>query len=60
MKTEEVLSFYGSKTKVAEALKISLAAVSQWGDQVPPLRAYQLERLSDGKLKAEPAPERAA
>ncbi|EKC5520945.1 Cro/Cl family transcriptional regulator [Vibrio parahaemolyticus] len=52
MKKEEAITFFGNKKKLATALGISQAAISQWGESVPPLRAYQLELLTRGKLKA--------
>jgi hypothetical protein len=53
MKTSDVIQFYKSKSLVAKALGISKAAVSLWGDEVPKLRAYELERLTDGALKVD-------
>lgn len=54
MKTQSAIDHYGSATKVAEILGISKAAVSQWGENVPELRALQLEIKSEGALKAKP------
>jgi transcriptional repressor of cell division inhibition gene dicB len=50
MLTEQVISHFGSATAVAEALKISISAVSQWGERVPPLRAAQIAHLTDGRI----------
>ncbi|WP_017445775.1 Cro/CI family transcriptional regulator [Gayadomonas joobiniege] len=52
MKTSTAIAFYGNATRLADALKVSRQAISQWGEKVPPLRAYELERLTNGKLKA--------
>ena len=53
MKTKTALDYYGgSPTKVAEALGISQASVSLWGEIVPPLRQLQLEKVTGGALKA--------
>lgn len=52
MTKEEAVKFYGSQSKLAKALGINPASVSQWGDDVPALRAFQIERLTNGKLKA--------
>lgn len=55
MKASEVIAHWGSAAKAAEAIGISRSAVSQWlmkGDEVPELRAYQIERLTDGVLRA--------
>jgi hypothetical protein len=42
MKTDQLVRLYGSKTAIAEALTISKQAISEWGDDVPLLRQYQL------------------
>jgi hypothetical protein len=52
-KTKDAQAFYGSRRKLAEALGVTVAAVSLWGDTVPELRQYQLEVLTRGKLKAQ-------
>lgn len=46
-----VISYFGSPSKVAEALGIGRAAISKWGDQVPPLQAARLAQLTLGQLK---------
>lgn len=51
MLTTDAVTFFRGKAKVAAALGISPAAVSQWGDFVPQLRQFQLHALSGGKLK---------
>ena len=53
MKTKDAQEYYGSRRKLAEALGVTVAAVSLWGDTVPELRQYQLEVLTRGKLKAQ-------
>lgn len=42
MKTDAVIELFDTATAVAEFLGISKSAVSQWGDEVPDLRIYQL------------------
>lgn len=55
MKTEDAIKhFGGKKIELAKALKISPSAVTMWGDEIPLLRQYQLERITDGALKADP------
>ena len=44
-KQEAIDLFDGSIRKLAEALGITEQAVSQWGDEVPELRAYQIREL---------------
>ncbi|AEG11079.1 hypothetical protein Sbal183_2498 [Shewanella baltica OS183] len=54
MKTHVAVEYFNGKSKLARALGINPASVSQWGDEVPELRAYQIERLTDGALKVNP------
>lgn len=51
MHKAEVIKFFGSVGAVAAALGIDSAAVSQWGELIPRLRAYELERITANKLK---------
>lgn len=51
MLTQDAVKFYKGKSKLAAALKISPAAVSQWGQRVPILRQFELQALTGGKLK---------
>jgi transcriptional repressor of cell division inhibition gene dicB len=51
----DVIKYFGSVGAVAQALQIKSAAVSQWPDTIPKLRAYEIERITNGQLKvAEP------
>lgn len=59
MKTEDVVKFFGSKVKTAEALGIGRSAVSNWGEFVPETQQYKIQVITKGKLKASP-PDRAA
>jgi len=51
MRKEDVLKYFGGPKKTADALGISTASVSQWGKVIPLLRAFQIEQLTNGKLK---------
>lgn len=53
-KLEELIEFYGSQTALSRVLNVSRVAVSQWCDTgaMPPLRAVQIEILTDGAFKA--------
>ncbi|RXJ70762.1 Cro/Cl family transcriptional regulator [Veronia nyctiphanis] len=51
MNKSDAIKFFGNQTKLAEALGITNSSISQWGEHVPPLRAFQIERLTHGKLK---------
>ena len=53
MKKTEVIKYFGSATSVAKALKIKPAAVSQWDEEIPEGRAYQIESITNGQLKVE-------
>ena len=52
MKTETAVQFFKTKTALAAALSVKKQAVSQWGDIVPFKRQLQIEKLTNGKLKA--------
>jgi DNA-binding transcriptional regulator YdaS (Cro superfamily) len=46
MTTEEAKALFGGTRKLAEALGITEQAVSQWGENVPELRVYQIKVLA--------------
>lgn len=52
MKKEIVIKFFGGVEKTAEKLGINKSAVSQWGEEIPQLRAYEIERITGGALSA--------
>lgn len=52
MKRQTAIDYFGSIPKLARALKITYEAVRQWGEDVPELRQYQLEKITNGTLKA--------
>jgi len=47
MKKTEAIDYFGNEARLAQALGLSRSAVNQWGDTVPPLRAYQIRDLID-------------
>ena len=51
MKKSEVIEYFGNVDKTAMALGITKGAVSQWSETIPMRRAYEVERISNGKLK---------
>ena len=51
MKTQDVINHFGGKQALAAELSITRQAIEQWGDTVPELRAFQIERLTAGQLK---------
>jgi len=50
MTKKKAIAFYGSQQEIARVLKVSKAAVSRWGDKIPPVHAYRLEKISEGQL----------
>ncbi|MGN5061415.1 Cro/CI family transcriptional regulator [Aeromonas sp. 6P] len=54
MKKADAINYFGSAAELAKKLNISEAAISQWGETIPQGRAYQIEVLTGGKLKADP------
>ena len=60
MTKQELIEYYGSQEKVADALGIKQPSVAGWpGDYVPIGRQYQVEVLTKGALKADPLPRQA-
>lgn len=58
MNKQEALDYFGgSARELAYAFEppISVPALKDWGDKVPPLRQLQLEAMTAGVLKADPA-----
>jgi DNA-binding transcriptional regulator YdaS (Cro superfamily) len=54
MTTYQAIKHYGTQVKLAAALGISQASVSEWGDYPPKLRQLQLQQITRSRLKAEP------
>lgn len=42
MKTKDAIQKHGSVAKLATKLRITTAAIYQWGEEVPPLRRYEI------------------
>ena len=55
MRKQKAISHFGGVLELARALKINRSAVYQWKDQVPPLRAAQLQALTGGALVFNPS-----
>lgn len=53
MKKKDVIKHFGGVVETAKALGIKSQSVSQWPDEVPELRALQLEKITSGKLKSD-------
>ncbi|MGL6483856.1 Cro/CI family transcriptional regulator [Aeromonas caviae] len=52
MKKHEAIKYFGGVVQLATAIGITPQSVSQWGTYVPQGRAYQIEVLTGGQLKA--------
>ena len=52
MTLEEALKVVGSRNKIAKLLGCTRQNITRWAyDGIPLVRQYQLEELTDGKLK---------
>ena len=51
---KEIIKWFGSQVELARNLGVTQAAVAQWvaDEKVPPYRAIQIERITDGEFKA--------
>ena len=51
---KEIIKWFGSQVELARQLGVTQAAVAQWvaDAKVPPYRAIQIERITDGQFKA--------
>lgn len=53
MKTKDAVTYFGTKTALARALGTQKSAISNWGEIVPRGRAFELEVITQGKLKVD-------
>lgn len=55
MLTQEALDLFGGRVRpLAEALGLSVQAIYAWGEEVPPLRAYQIRDILADRAKVNP------
>lgn len=54
MEKQKAIKLAGSQTKLAVILGVSQAAISQWGEDVPVMRIYQLKTLKPEWFVGEP------
>ena len=52
MKTQEAIKWFGSRKKMADALKIWPHGTYRWGEEPPKLRQFEIERITEGELSA--------
>ena len=56
MTFNELIEYYKTQTAAAAALDMSQSSVSEWQEKgIPIPRQYQIQVLTGGKLKADPA-----
>jgi len=55
MNKEEVLSYFGGVSNLARLLGISHASVSGWESVIPKGRAFEIQAITNGELKVDPA-----
>ena len=56
MKKKDAVLYFGNTVKLAKALGIAQAAISQWPEDIPQRRAFEIERITNGALKADFTP----
>lgn len=53
MDTNTVVEFFGGRVALAKALGVTPQAVHKWMQtEIPPARAIQIEKLTEGKIQA--------
>jgi hypothetical protein len=55
MLKKSVLDYFGGPSKTAQFLGLTHVAVIRWEEIIPKGRAYELEKLTKGKLKVDPS-----
>ena len=55
MTKDHAITHFGTQVLLAKALGLSQGSISLWGQFPPEVRQLQLEVLTDGALRAEPA-----
>lgn len=53
MNRADAINHFNGIAPLAKALGITYEAVRQWGEEIPELRQYQLELVTNGQLKAD-------
>lgn len=53
MRTADAISHFKTASALARSLRITPQAITSWGELVPKVRQYELERITNGKLKAD-------
>lgn len=53
MRKNDVISYFGGVGKTAKALGLSHASVSGWSELIPKGRAFEIQVITKGALKAD-------
>ena len=53
MTSNQVFKHFGSKAKAADAIGIQRQSINDWGKYPPCLRQLQIEKMTNGELKAD-------
>lgn len=56
MKKADAIKYFQSASKLANALGITRMSITQWGEDIPQRRAFEIERITGGALKADFTP----
>ena len=56
MKKSDAVAHFKSASNLAKALGLSRMSVSKWGEDIPQRRAFEIERITHGALKADFVP----
>lgn len=64
MKTQDAIDLAGSRSALARILGLTPSAITQWGDEIPKLRVYELRELRpewfNNRKAQKPAPAESA
>lgn len=55
MNKDDVISYFGGVSNLARVLGISHASISGWGSVIPKGRAFEIQTITGGVLKVNPA-----
>jgi hypothetical protein len=53
MTTKQAINFFDGVAGLSKALNVYPSAIYRWGERPPKLRQFELERLTNGALKAD-------
>jgi hypothetical protein len=53
MTKKEAIERFGSSAELARALGITRGAVTNWGDEIPLGRQFEIEVITNGELRAD-------